>query len=235
MTTPALAVEGLHTYFGESHILQGVDLIVPRGHVVALLGRNGAGKTTTLRSIMRMVKPQRGRVALDGQLVDGLTTYEIARRGLAFVQETRAIFPSLSVEENLAIALRNSGASAWTLERVYDTFPVLKERRHNGGTQLSGGEQQMLAIARALVGNPRLLLLDEPSEGLAPLIVQQIGTLLQSLKQEGMTMLLVEQNFALATSVSDHAVVLGKGRVRWSGSTAELRDAHDIRQTWLGV
>jgi len=236
MTSALLRVEELHTYYGDSHILQGVSLAVAPGQVVALLGRNGAGKTTVLRSIMRMVTPRCGRVVFDGRPLDKLTTFQIARAGLAFVQETRAIFPSLSVEENLSIAARGDGPSArWTVERLFASFPALSERRSIGGTQLSGGEQQMLAIARALVGNPRLLLLDEPSEGLAPLIVAQIETLLQSLKREGMTMLLVEQNFALATSVADHVVVLGKGRVRWSGTSAELRGSAAIRQTWLGV
>jgi branched-chain amino acid transport system ATP-binding protein len=236
MTAMLLTVDDLHTYFGDSHILQGVSLVVAPGQAVALLGRNGAGKTTTLRSITRMVVPRRGRVVFDGRPLERLTTYQIARAGLAFVQETRAVFPSLSVEENLSIAIRSAAApGGWSLERVFESFPALRERRRIGGTQLSGGEQQMLAIARALLGNPRLLLLDEPSEGLAPRIVQQIATLLQSLKAEGMAMVLVEQNFALATAVADQVVVLGKGRVRWSGSSAELRESADIRQTWLGV
>jgi branched-chain amino acid transport system ATP-binding protein len=231
-----LDVIDMHTYLGDSHIIQGVSMSVPRGKVVALLGRNGAGKTTTLRSIMRLVKPRAGEVFFEGQSIARLPTYEIARRGIALVHETRAIFPSLSVEENLAIALRPSkAANAWTIERVYQDFPVLAARRKNGGMQLSGGEQQMLAIARALVANPAILLLDEPSEGLAPLIVRQIGELLMNLKAAGMTMLLVEQNFALATAVADEVVVLGKGRVRWQGLTADFRAADDIRHTWLGV
>ncbi len=231
-----LAVDNLHTYLGDSHIIQGVSFAVPRGKVVALLGRNGAGKTTTLRSIMRLVPPRSGTITLDGKTTEGLRTYELARRGLAFVQETRAIFPSLSVEENLAIAERKAAAGGgWTLERVFNDFPSLAARRNNGGTQLSGGEQQMLAIARALIANPQMLILDEPSEGLAPLIVRQIADLLNKLKSEGMTMLLVEQNFALATEVADDVVVLGKGRVRWSGTSAQLRAADDIRHTWLGV
>lgn len=236
MSPPLLSVEDLHTYFGESHILQGVSFSVAPGRVVALLGRNGAGKSTTLRSIMRMVTPRRSRVFFEGRRIDHLTTYAIARAGLGFVQETRAIFPSLTVEENLAIAARTAGSkTAWTLARVFETFPALGERRHVGGMQLSGGEQQMLAIARALVGHPRLLLLDEPSEGLAPLIVQQIKVILGTLKSEGMTMVLVEQNFALAMDLADHVTVLGKGRVRWDGPVSELRQAADVRQAWLGV
>jgi branched-chain amino acid transport system ATP-binding protein len=231
-----LSVTDLHTYLGDSHIIQGVSFAVKEGQVLALLGRNGAGKTTTLRSIMRLAPPRSGRVVFNGKSADGLRTFEMARLGLAFVQETRAIFPSLSVEENLAIAARPaSSGEGWTVERVFDSFPNLAARRYNGGTQLSGGEQQMLAIARALVANPKMLVLDEPSEGLAPLIVTQIADLLIKLKSEGMTMLLVEQNFALATEVADEAVVLGKGRVRWTGTSAELRAADDIRHTWLGV
>jgi branched-chain amino acid transport system ATP-binding protein len=231
-----LSVADLQTYLGDSHIIQGVSFEVKAGQVLALLGRNGAGKTTTLRSIMRLAPPRSGRVVFDGKSADGLRTFEMARLGLAFVQETRAIFPSLSVEENLAIAAQpSSHGSGWTLERVFDSFPNLAARRHNGGTQLSGGEQQMLAIARALVANPKMLVLDEPSEGLAPLIVRQIADLLIQLKSDGMTMLLVEQNFALATEVADEVVVLGKGRVRWTGTSAELRAADDIRHTWLGV
>jgi branched-chain amino acid transport system ATP-binding protein len=235
MSEPLLQVDGLHTYLGDSHIIQGVSLDVPPGKVVALLGRNGAGKTTVLRSIMRMVAPRRGRVTFDGNDISALPTFEVARRRIAFVQETRAIFPSLSVDENLAIAVRAGNGSEWTLQRIYDDFPNLAARRWNGGAQLSGGEQQMLAIARALVANPRLMLLDEPSEGLAPLIVRQVADIIVRLKQAGMTMLLVEQNFALATEVADHIVVLGKGRVRWTGTAAELHAAEDLRHTWLGV
>jgi branched-chain amino acid transport system ATP-binding protein len=237
MSEALLQVEDVHTYLGDSHIIQGVSLAVPAGKVVALLGRNGAGKTTTLRSIMRMVRPRRGRVTFDGRDISALATYEIARARIAFVQETRAIFPSLTVEENLAIAARplNGGDSGWTVPRIFNDFPQLAARRRNGGTQLSGGEQQMLAMARALVANPRLLLLDEPSEGLAPLIVRQIADIIGKLKAAGMTMLLVEQNFALATEMADEVVILGKGRVRWSGSSEQLRQADEVRHTWLGV
>ena len=236
MSDALLHVDDLHTYLGESHIIQGVSIEVPAGKVVALLGRNGAGKTTTLRSIMRMVHPRRGRVMFDGRDISALATFEVAQSRIAFVQETRAIFPSLSVEENLSIAARPaSQGGGWMMQRIFDEFPNLAERRRNGGMQLSGGEQQMLAIARALISNPRLMLLDEPSEGLAPLIVRQIVDIIVNLKRAGMTMLLVEQNFARATEVSDTIVVLGKGRVRWTGTSEELRKAESIRQTWLGV
>jgi branched-chain amino acid transport system ATP-binding protein len=235
MTDALLAVDDLHTYLGESHVIQGVSLAVPAGQVVALLGRNGAGKTTLLRSIMRMVAPRRGRVIFEGRDISRLATFEIARARIAFVQETRAIFPSLSVAENLAIATRPVADGGWTVERIFDDFPNLAARRHHSGLQLSGGEQQMLAIARALVANPRLMLLDEPSEGLAPLIIRRIADIIGGLKRAGMTMLLVEQNFALATELADHIVVLGKGRVRWQGTSEELRQADAIRQAWLGV
>jgi branched-chain amino acid transport system ATP-binding protein len=244
MSDALLQVEDIHTYLGDSYIIQGVSLAVSPGKVVALLGRNGAGKTTTLRSIMRMVRPRRGRITFDGRDISALATFEIARARIAFVQETRAIFPSLTVEENLAIAARPLSpppspaagrGGGWSVERIFDDFPQLAERRRNGGTQLSGGEQQMLAIARALVANPRLLLLDEPSEGLAPLIVRQIADIIGKLKQAGMTMLLVEQNFALATEIADDVVILGKGLVRWTGTSEQLRQADDVRHTWLGV
>jgi branched-chain amino acid transport system ATP-binding protein len=231
-----LQVDDIQTYLGDSHIIQGVSLEVREGQLVALLGRNGAGKTTTLRSVMRMVPPRRGRVTFGGRDISRLSTHEIARTGIAFVQETRAIFPSLSVEENLAVAHRpTSESNGWTLQRVYDEFPVLAERRRQGGMQLSGGEQQMLAIGRALVSNPRMILLDEPSEGLAPLIIRQIAQIIKNLKQSKMTMLLVEQNFALATELADHLVVLGKGRVRWTGTSEEIQKADDVRHTWLGI
>lgn len=236
MSQPVLQVDDLNTYLGDSHIIQGVSFDVPKGSVVAVLGRNGAGKTTTLRSLMHMVVPRSGEIRIDGKPTKGMRTFEIARAGLAIVQETRAIFPSLSVEENLIIAQKpGMEETEWTLDRVFADFPNLAARRHNGGTQLSGGEQQMLAIARALVANPKVLLLDEPSEGLAPLIVKQIAELLQKLKTQGMTMLLVEQNLAMALAVADHVIVLGKGRVRWRGSSEELRQADDVRHTWLGV
>jgi len=231
-----LQVDDIHTYLGDSHVIQGVSLDVPAGSVVALLGRNGAGKTTTLRSIMRMARPRRGRVLFDSRDISKLATFEVARAGIAFVQETRAIFPSLSVEENLAVAARPAhDGDGWTMQRIFEAFPVLAERRRNGGMQLSGGEQQMLAIGRALIANPRVILLDEPSEGLAPLIIRQIADIIHNLKRAKMTMLLVEQNFALATEVADKIVVLGQGMVRWTGTSDELRQSDEVRHTWLGI
>ncbi len=228
-----LEVEDLHAYYGESHILQGVALAVPKGTVVALMGRNGAGKTTTMRAIVGLVPPRRGAVRFAGQPLAGLRTYEIAQRGVALVPETRGIFPSLTVLENLTVAAR--GAGPWTLERVFATFPRLEQRRKNLGGQLSGGEQQMLSIARALMTHPELLMLDEPGEGLAPIIVQDIHRILASLKDEGVTMLLVEKSFAFATSLADTVYVIGKGQVRWHGRADALKSAEDVKSTWLGV
>ncbi len=241
MNAPLLTVEDIHTYYEDSHILQGISLQVPEGRVVSLLGRNGAGKTTTLRSIMGINPPRRGRVLFEGRDLDGLAPYRIAQAGIAYVPETRDIFPSLTVLENLTLAARPGGEGEggegkdWTLDRVFETFPQLAERRTGGGGALSGGEQQMLSIARALMTNPRLLLLDEPTEGLAPLVLKEIEGVLELLKEAGMTMLLVEQNLNFATAFADRNVVLGKGRVRWHGTTAELAAQEEIKRVWLGV
>ncbi|MFO0987238.1 MAG: ABC transporter ATP-binding protein [Alphaproteobacteria bacterium] len=228
-----LEVEDLHAYYGESHVLQGISLAVPKGEVVALMGRNGAGKTTTMRAIVGLVTPRRGGVRFAGRPLAGLRTYEIAQGGVALVPETRGIFPSLTVLENLTVAAR--GAGPWTLRRVFETFPRLEQRRKNLGGQLSGGEQQMLSIARALMTHPELLMLDEPGEGLAPIIVQDIHRILANLKDEGVTMLLVEKSFAFATSLADTVYVIGKGQVRWQGPAEGLKAAEDVKSTWLGV
>jgi branched-chain amino acid transport system ATP-binding protein len=241
MSAALLEVDSIHTYYGESHVLQGVSLAIPRGGMVSLMGRNGAGKTTTLRSIMRLTPPRQGTVRFDGRPLGRLKTYQIAQAGIALVPETRGIFPSLSVQENLTVAARGAdpdragGGTGWTLARIYELFPRLAERRDNGGAQLSGGEQQMLAIARALLTNPSVLLLDEPGEGLAPIIVQEIYRTLEALKAAGTTMLLVEKNLAFATGLSDRVYVLGKGQIRWSGTGAELRGEDEVKHTWLGV
>ena len=229
-----LRLQDLHTYYGESHILQGVSLEVPRGSVVALLGRNGAGKTTTLRSIMGLTPARRGSVTFEEEDITRRRPQWIARRGISFLPETRGIFPSLTVLENLTIATgRRPGP--WSLERVFELFPRLQERRGHGGAVLSGGEQQMLAIGRALLLNPALLILDEPTEGLAPVIVQELQQRLQEVKGAGMTILLVEQSFRFATDLADSAYVLGKGRVRWEGPTPNLIADHEVQQAWLGI
>ena len=229
-----LALEEIHTYYGESHVLRGVSLEVPQGGVVALLGRNGAGKTTTLRSVMGLTPARRGRVVFAGEDITRRRTQWIARRGLSFLPETRGIFPSLSVQENLAIAAgRRPGP--WDLARIYRLFPRLDERRQQGGGVLSGGEQQMLAIARALLLNPELLILDEPTEGLAPVIVREVQHHLQAVKDEGLTILLVEQSFHFATALADSAYVLGKGRVQWQGASAALVADTEVQKAWLGI
>nr|VFJ51218.1 MAG: amino acid/amide ABC transporter ATP-binding protein 2, HAAT family [Candidatus Kentron sp. FW]VFJ59099.1 MAG: amino acid/amide ABC transporter ATP-binding protein 2, HAAT family [Candidatus Kentron sp. FW] len=234
--TELLTVDNIHTYYDRSHILQGVSLRVRQGQIVTLLGRNGAGKSTTIRSIMGVNPPRTGEIVFDNTDIARKPPYYVARRGIAYVPETRGIFPSLTVFENLTLAARQtSDTGAWDLARIHDLFPVLKMRRHNGGTQLSGGEQQMLSIARALMLNPRMLVLDEPTEGLAPVVIGEIGRVLRALKDDGMTMLLVEQNYPFATALADYLYVLGKGRIRWQGNSAQLADTHEIRHTWLGV
>jgi branched-chain amino acid transport system ATP-binding protein len=228
-----LDVEAVHTYYGESHILHGVSLAVRRGEAVALLGRNGVGKTTLIRSIVGFTPPRAGAIRLDGAPIHALPPHRIARRGIGLVPQGRRVFAPLSVVENLQLAAR--GAGGWTAERVYEVFPRLRERRLQGGGTLSGGEQQMLAVARALMTNPRLLLLDEPSEGLAPLIVREIGRVLVRLKREGLSILLVEQNVPLALRVADRVYVMSKGQIVYAGAPAELEANEDVKRRFLGV
>ncbi|HEX9749290.1 MAG TPA: ABC transporter ATP-binding protein [Methylomirabilota bacterium] len=227
-----LQVDSIHTYYGESHVLHGVSLRVAPGEAVALLGRNGAGKTTALRSIVGFTPPRAGRVVFEGQAIERWPAYRIARRGLALVPQGRRIFAPLSVRENLLLGARSEG---WTLERVFALFPRLRERQAQLGGTLSGGEQQMLAIARALLTNGRLLLLDEPSEGLAPLIVREIGTTLQALKAQRLSLLLVEQNYHLALRVADRVYVMNKGQIVYQGTPAGLEADEEIKRRYLGV
>ncbi len=229
-----LAVEDIHSYYGESYILHGVSLEVREGSAVALPGRNGAGKTTTLKSIMGVVPPRTGEIRLRGKPITGLRAHVIARRGVAYLPETRGIFPSLSVLENLKL-VEGRRPGPWTLDRVLETFPRLRERGDNGGDQISGGEQQILAIARAMLFNPDLLILDEPTEGLAPIIVRDIRKHLHALKAEGLTILLVEQSFHFATDLADQVYVLGKGQIRWRGTSAEIKADQAAQPEWLGV
>jgi branched-chain amino acid transport system ATP-binding protein len=227
-----LEVAGIQTYYGESHVLQGVSLRVAPGEAVALLGRNGAGKTTVIRSIVGFTPPREGRILLEGEPIHALSPHRIARRGIALVPQGRRIFAPLSVRENLLIGARASG---WTLERVFALFPRLRERAGQAGGTLSGGEQQMLAIGRALLTNGRLLLLDEPSEGLAPIVVREIGHIVRRLKDERLSILLVEQNYHLALRVADRVYVMNKGQIVYEGTPAGLQAAEDVKRRYLGV
>jgi branched-chain amino acid transport system ATP-binding protein len=227
-----LEVDAIHTYYDESHVLHGVSLRVAPGEAVALLGRNGAGKTTAIRSIVGFTPPRAGRVLFEGQAIERWPAYRIARRGLALVPQGRRIFAPLSVRENLLLGARASG---WTLERVFELFPRLRERQGQLGGTLSGGEQQMLAIGRALLTNGHLLLLDEPSEGLAPLIVREIGTILTALKAERLSLLLVEQNYHLALRVADRVYVMNKGQIVYEGTPAGLEADEEVKRRYLGV
>jgi branched-chain amino acid transport system ATP-binding protein len=228
-----LVVDGIHTYYGESHILQGVSLQVNAGELVALLGRNGAGKTTTMNSIIGFNRPRAGKVSVLGRDVTGQPPHAIASAGVGLVPQGRRIFAPLSVRENLVFAQSSKGE--WTLERVYALFPRLLERQNVRGTSLSGGEQQMLAIGRALLMNPRVLLMDEPSEGLAPLIVREIGRIIGELKQSGMAILLAEQNLAMALGVADRCYVLNKGQVVAEATAESLRGDEELKHRFLGV
>ncbi len=239
MQSAVLSIVGLEVNYGGIQAVQGVSFDVYAGRAVGLLGRNGAGKSTTLKAIKGVAPSKTGDILFNGMSILGAKTHKISRAGIAYVPETRGIFPSLSVKENLLIAQRHtrsseaSKASAWSLERVFQLFPRLSERLENGGTQRSGGEQQMLSIARALLTNPDILLLDEPSEGLAPVMLNHLQEALIKLKQTGISMLLVEQNLNLALSLADSVVVLGKGRIQWQGDPNEFREAVDIKEKWL--
>jgi branched-chain amino acid transport system ATP-binding protein len=231
-----LELNNVHTYYGESHILNGISLEVKEGSVVALLGRNGMGKTTTVRSIIGFTPPRSGSIHFKGKEITGLPSYQICQMGLALVPQGRRIFPSLSVKENLTIGARPSKRNGgWTLERAYSSFPILKERANQPGNLLSGGEQQMLTIARALLTNPDFLLMDEPSEGLAPLIVEQIGDIITQLKRDGLSILLVEQNLPMASRVSDFVYVLSKGEVVYQSTPEELSKNEEIQGKYLAV
>ena len=229
----ALEVEGVHTYYGESHVLQGISLRVDRGEVLAILGRNGMGKTTLIRTIVGFTPPREGRVLYEGTEITRLPPFRMVALGMALVPQGRRVFPSLSVRENLDVARRGEGR--WNLEQVYALFPRLGERAGNRANKLSGGEQQMLAIGRALMSNPDLLLMDEPTEGLAPLLVREVGRVIGELKRSGLSILLVEQNLALALSVADRVHVLSRGQIVHSGTPAELMGNDDVKTRYLGV
>ncbi|GBD28530.1 High-affinity branched-chain amino acid transport ATP-binding protein LivF [bacterium HR31] len=233
--TEALRVEDVHTYYGDSYVLQGVSLRVAPGQLVAVLGRNGVGKTTLIRSVVGFTPPRSGRIRFRGTDITHLPSHVIARMGVGLVPQGRRIFPSLTVEENLVVAARPDSGDAWTLGRVYELFPRLRERAHHRGNKLSGGEQQMLAIARALMTNPKLLLMDEPSEGLAPKLVLDLAETLVQLKERGLSILMVEQNLPLALRLADYVYVMSKGTVVFEGTPDEVRRAEAVRQRYLGV
>jgi branched-chain amino acid transport system ATP-binding protein len=231
---PLLALDDIHTYYGESHVLQGVSLRVASGEAVALLGRNGAGKTTTIRSIMSFTPPRRGSISFDGREIAGLPSHRVARLGLGLVPQGRRVFPDLTVRENLLLAARG-GQRGWSFASALERFPRLAERLRQLAGTLSGGEQQQLAIARALLTNPSLLLMDEPSEGLAPLIVREVGEIVRDLKSQRLSLLLVEQNLDLALESADRVYVMNKGQIVFEGTPAELAANDAVHRQYLGV
>lgn len=233
-----ITLKNVHSYYGTSHILQGIELSIQEREVVTLLGRNGAGKTTTLRTIMGLLAPKQGSITYRGEVISGLKPYQIARKGIAYVPEERAIFSHLTLVENLEIARVAKGKvhqGAWTLERVFDKFPRLAERRHHRGANLSGGEQQMLSIARALMNEPDLLLLDEPSEGLAPLIVRELQSITKEIVQEGITILLVEQNLEMCLSLADRHYLMDQGRIVYHGTNEEFKANDEVKDRYLAL
>jgi branched-chain amino acid transport system ATP-binding protein len=232
-----IAARGLHTYYGASHVLHGVDFAVGESETVGLMGRNGMGKTTLLRTLLGILAPRAGSVEVDGLEMTRVAPHAIARRGIAYVPEGRGIFPNLSVRENLLMAARAGvdGRRAWTEERVLATFPRLAQRLRHGGAQLSGGEQQMLTIGRALMTNPRLLILDEATEGLAPLIAQEIWSIVRAIKDDGIASVIVDKNYRAVTAIADRAVILVKGAVAFEGPSAQVRSQPELRERFLGV
>ena len=232
-----LELASVNTFYGRSHILFDVSLSVEKGEVVSLLGRNGAGKSTTFRSIIGLTPPRTGEVSFRGERISGLRPYQICRKGVGFVPEDRRCFPDLTVRENLEVAVRREKqtSSPWTVEKIYSLFPRLQEREKNLGTQLSGGEQQMLTIARTLMTNPDLLLLDEPSEGLAPLIVALLADMIIRIRKEGVTVLLAEQNLHFCAKVADRGYVIDKGSVKYEGKMSDLLGNEEIKEKYLAV
>ena len=230
-----LTVENINTFYGDSHILFDLSLAIPEGSIVSMLGRNGMGKTTIMRSIVGVTPPRNGAITFKGEKINGMEPHKISRKGIAYVPQGRGIFASLSVKENLLVGARGQNKpNAWTLERVYDFFPILEKRANMHGNLLSGGEQQMLAVGRALMTNPDLLIMDEPSEGLAPLVIKEIGDVITRLKGQ-LTVFLAEQNFNMALSVADFVYIISKGTVVHRCSPDELRNDEETKQKWLGV
>lgn len=235
-----LEVRDIHSYYGKSHILHGVSLDLKEGELVCLLGRNGVGKSTTLKSIMGVVKPKQGSIRFSDKELIGRQPYQIARLGIGYVPEDRRIFRSLTVHENLLMGIKegnkaNAGENTWSVERVYELFPRLQERCNNKGGHLSGGEQQMLTVVRTLMGNPRVILVDEPTEGLAPLIVKDVLDMLLTVRQTGVTILMVEQNFKAAIKVADRFYIMSKGQIVFAGDKTALLAAEEVRKNYLEV
>lgn len=230
-----LEVEGLHAYYGKSHILQGVSLCVGKGEIISLLGRNGAGRSTTIRAIMGHVLPV-GVIRFQGARIDGLRPHEIARRGLGYVPEDREIFPGLTVRENLLLGMKGARPQGrWSLDEVFEFFPLLRDRADAAGEVLSGGEQQMLTICRTLMGDPDLIMIDEPTEGLAPMLVDRVRGLLERIAQRGVAVLLVEQKLTIALAISHRLYVMGQGRIVFEGSPQALLGSENVRREWLEV
>jgi branched-chain amino acid transport system ATP-binding protein len=234
---PLLQVDQLHAHYGKSHILQGVAFSVGAGEVLSLLGRNGSGRSTTLKAVMGLVPPTGGSVRLDGRELAGTKPNQICRAGLAYVPEEREVFANLSVDENLRMGEQPAtpGAPRWTVQQMFDYFPRLKERRHTRAGSLSGGEQQMLTICRSLLGNPRVILIDEPTEGLAPMIVAQVGECIKDMRAQGVSVVLVEQKLAIAMKVSDRVCVMGHGRIVFEGTPQQLQSDPALLAQWLAV
>ncbi len=229
-----LEVRDLHAFYGKSHVLHGVNLDVRQGEIVSLLGRNGVGRSTTVKAVMGLVRGT-GSVRLRGQEILGLPAFRIARLGLGYVPENRDIFPSLTVEQNLRLGEQGGRVSRWRIDDMYAMFPRLQERQHTAAGVLSGGEQQMLTLCRSLMGDPELIMIDEPTEGLAPKIVEQVAAYLQALKQRGISVLLVEQKLAIALDIADRVCVMGRGTIVFEGTPASLRDQPAVRKEWLEV
>jgi branched-chain amino acid transport system ATP-binding protein len=229
-----LEVKDLHAYYGKSHILHGVNLNVAKGEIVSLLGRNGVGRSTTIKAVMGQVSAQ-GSVRFKGEEILGRKTFEIAHLGLGYVPENRDIFPTLTVEQNLILGMKGRKPGKWTMEEMYSLFPRLRERAHTQAGVMSGGEQQMLTLCRSLMGDPDLIMIDEPTEGLAPKIVELVGQYLRELKNRGISVLLVEQKLSIALDISDRLYVMGHGQIVFEGSTADLKANEAVRKEWLEV
>jgi branched-chain amino acid transport system ATP-binding protein len=229
-----LGLNEIHTFYGQSHILHGISLNVDSGEVVCLLGRNGAGKSTTVKSIIGITRPRSGDILFKGSSIVGYRPFKIARMGIGYVPEDRRVFPNLSVIDNLDMGRQGTGGTKWTVERVFEVFPKLKELEKSRGMELSGGEQQMLTIARTLMGSPELMLLDEPSEGLAPMLVKELGRLIEQIKVD-MTILLAEQNAKFAIGLSNRGYIIEKGKIWFQGSIDEIRDNEEIKEKYLAV